>query len=40
MILAVEPGSEAELTALIARLGCPAHVIGEVTEGGSEVVVE
>jgi phosphoribosylformylglycinamidine cyclo-ligase len=40
MVLAVEPGSEAELTALIARLGCPAHVIGEVTEGGSEVVVE
>jgi phosphoribosylformylglycinamidine (FGAM) synthase-like enzyme len=40
MVLAVDPTHVHELAGLITRLGCPAHIIGEVTEGESRVVVE
>jgi phosphoribosylformylglycinamidine cyclo-ligase len=40
MVLAVDPTHVHELAGLITRLGCPAHLIGEVTEGEPRVVVE
>lgn len=40
MVLAVDPGCVDDIAALVTRLGCPTHVIGEVTEGESQVTVE
>lgn len=39
MVLAVDSGHVHEFAGLITRLGCPAHVIGEVTPGETRVIV-